>query len=109
MTSTALLTTAASLIRNSFSLVGASAGNTHNETLEALHAALTHRISEMLQNDPGLLSNILYRIDVAETTVREITERQPPGDVPFQLATLIIERQLEKAKWRAKMKDSAGQ
>lgn len=69
-------------------------------TLDALRAALAARIADLLNRQPDLLMSLLYRIDVAEAAVQAAFASTPPGHLPQALADLVIERQLQKLRWR---------
>ena len=69
-------------------------------TLEEIRKGLVERIIHLLNVNPEKLMSILYRIDVSETRVNEIFAHAMPPDIPEQLADLIIERQLQKARTR---------
>lgn len=60
-----------------------------------------NRIIELLTRNPEKLMAILYRIDVPESVVANIFATALPPDVPDQLADLVMERQLAKARTRA--------
>ncbi len=60
-------------------------------------------VSELIQlilQSPEKLWNILYRIDVNETKVKQIFSNSAPLLIAPELADLIIERMLQKAKSR---------
>lgn len=60
-----------------------------------------NRIIELLTRNPEKLMAILYRIDVPESAVSSIFDTALPPDVPDQLADLVMERQIAKARTRA--------
>lgn len=66
---------------------------------EQLLQALTERIAYMLDHDFELLMHIFYRLDLNEQKVSEALTGG--SDAPaFQLASLVIERELQKIETR---------
>ena len=70
--------------------------------MEQLHAYLSQAISELLDKDFNRLLIALYRIDVSEKKVAEALHLEAPGAIAPKLATLIIERELQKVISRKK-------
>ncbi len=70
------------------------------KSMEDILSFLTKQIAGILDRNPAQLMSILYRIDVREPDVKAAIATAPSGKLPTQLATLIIERQLEKLKYR---------
>ena len=79
-----------------------------SEAYEALRKFLAERIAYMLNEDFETLMQVFYRIDLKETKVRDILFGGDPSPA-FTLADLVIERQLEKARSRAKYREQYGQ
>ena len=71
---------------------------------QQLTNALAEDINHLIQADFSRLINILYRIDISEKTIRETLESQADKDAGTLIAELIIERQLQKQKMRARFK-----
>lgn len=69
-------------------------------TIDDVRAFVAEHVARLLDENPGLLMSILYRIDVAEPKVRHVLESAPPGEIVERLTALIIERQLEKVRLR---------
>jgi len=74
------------------------------ETLEDFKAYLTDRLAYLLDNKYDTLINILYRIDVPEDKLSRLFAKQNRVYIPSALADLIIERSLQKVKFRQKYK-----
>ena len=72
---------------------------------QELRKVLIRRIEELIEKDVEKLKWILYRIDVNEKKVHEALATNAALHYPEVLADLIIERQIEKAKTRAKFND----
>lgn len=68
------------------------------QLVDALAAAVNH----LIQADFTRFVNILYRIDISEHTLRETLEKQAGQNAGVLIAHLIIERQLQKQKMRAR-------
>jgi hypothetical protein len=75
------------------------------KTLEEFKAYLTNRLTFLLDNKYDALINILYRIDVPEDKLSKLFAEQNRDYIPSALADLIIERSLQKVRFRQKYKD----
>ena len=73
-------------------------------SLEELKKYLAEKIMIMMDKNFDFLLNSLYRIDIDENKVKELFSREKRGDIPEGLASLIIERQLQKLYFRNKYK-----
>ena len=71
-------------------------GKASNECL----LALSKRINDLILNDFEKLILLLYRLDVNEAKVIQLLKDYPHSDAGSMIATLIIERQLQKIKTR---------
>lgn len=73
-------------------------------TIEELEAVLAQRVATLIQNEPDVLFQLLYRIDVKERLVQEALARPDlsPADTATAIARLIIERQWQKIETRRK-------
>jgi hypothetical protein len=65
-----------------------------------LHALLAEHINHLVQKDFQRLINLLYRLDISETRLRTLLEQATDHDAGDIIASLIIERQLQKIKSR---------
>jgi len=61
---------------------------------------LTEKLSYLLEHKYDTLINILYKIDVSEEKLSELFSGSNRDTIPEALAELIIERQLQKVKFR---------
>jgi hypothetical protein len=60
-------------------------------------------VLDLLMNNTSVLYQILYRVDVKEDKVKEAFMDNPMAETAAERITvLIIERQLEKIRWRQK-------
>lgn len=75
------------------------------KTLEEFKTYLTNRLAFLLDNKYDTLINILYRIDVSEEKLSELFAEQNRDYIPTALANLIIERSLQKVRFRQKYKN----
>lgn len=71
-----------------------------NESSSQQMDQLIEKINELLIADFGKLVNILYRIDVSETKLKQLLKDKPGEDAATIIATLMVERQAEKIKSR---------
>lgn len=66
--------------------------------------ALAEKINDLLLADFPKLVSILYRMDINESKLRTILEKNPGTDAGIIIAQLMIERQEEKARSREQHK-----
>lgn len=78
-------------------------------TIESLVMLLGARIRELLDKNLEKLVSIMYRIDLNQAKVDRIFENISKDDIAYQLAALIIERQMEKVRTRRQYKNTGGQ
>ena len=74
-------------------------------TMEEVHAFVSTHVARLLDQNPGMLMSILYRIDVPEPKVRHVFESEPHPVIVDRLTALIIERQLEKVRLRRQFRE----
>lgn len=67
---------------------------------EALKEALKDQIAYLIANRFETLLNILYRIDVPEASFQQVIREASSENIPERIAELLIQRQMEKIKWR---------
>jgi len=73
--------------------------------LPELRDLLGKRIDELIASNFNLLAALLYQIDVDEAKIKEALQNTGKDESPGQsLAGLVIDRHLEKLKWRKKYK-----
>jgi hypothetical protein len=65
-----------------------------------IHAQLSAYINTLIKNDFDKLIAYLYRIDVNEEKLKTLLQQKPGEDAGNIIATLIIERQEQKIKFR---------
>ena len=94
------LTTALSLIQKDLSLPESEINRSEKPELEELHQYLTAAIRELLNKDFNQLINILYRIDITESRVSKALHTDDPAQIASELASLVIERELQKVETR---------
>ena len=69
-------------------------------SLEELHNQLAIHVNNLIINNFEQLVNLLYRIDVSEVKIKSFLSRQNSENAGNIIASLIIERQLQKIKTR---------
>jgi len=67
---------------------------------DALKKILAEQINYLIQSDFQKLVNILYRVDINEAGLKKVLNENAGTDAGEIIATLIIERQLQKLKSR---------
>jgi len=65
-----------------------------------IHSQLAEYVNRLIQKDFEKLVSYLYRIDVNEQTLKTLLQQNQQEDAGNIIATLIIERQLQKIKTR---------
>jgi len=75
------------------------------EELEEFRIYLTQKLAYLLDNKYDTLINVLYRIDVGEEKLSELFSSKNRGYIPAALANMIIERSIQKVKFRQKYKN----
>jgi len=90
------------LIQKDLSLPETDINQVVSPDMEQLHEYLSRAISELLDRDFNRLLVALYRIDVSEHKVAEAISQENAGEIAPKLATLIIERELQKVITRKK-------
>ena len=66
---------------------------------------LTRVIKYLMDHDFQKLLNGFYRIDVDQSKVSQILEITNSDDIAFELAILVLDRELQKVESRLKYKD----
>lgn len=90
----------AKIIENNFHLQSSTGPG--DEALKEIRRLLIDKLDFFIEHDFEKLLSILYRIDVSERKVKEALETQTDQKHSELLADLIIARQVEKTKTRAK-------
>jgi hypothetical protein len=65
---------------------------------------LASLLNELILHDFHALVQLLYRVDVSEKQVKQLLQQQPGTDAGLLLASLLIERQEDKAALRQQFK-----
>ncbi|MEO5563247.1 MAG: hypothetical protein ABIR18_07430 [Chitinophagaceae bacterium] len=68
--------------------------------MQELHWQLAAYANELIEKDFQKLVNLLYRMDVSETKLRDFLATNSREDAGALIAVLIIERELQKIKSR---------
>jgi N-acetylglucosamine kinase-like BadF-type ATPase len=70
------------------------------KSYDKIHTQLAAYINNLIKNDFDKLVAYLYRIDVNEEKLKSLLQQNPDEDAGNIIATLIIERQEQKIKFR---------
>ncbi len=70
------------------------------DSYQKIHRQLAVYLNELVKTDFDKLVTYLYRIDVPEEKLKTLLHQNPQEDAGNIMASLIIERQLEKIKSR---------
>jgi len=81
--------------------------NDEKQRYEMLKKMLSKRIEEMIDHEFDRFVNLLYRIDVNESKVKQALSEQPFSKGIEKVAEMIIERQLQKVITRKQYSSSA--
>ncbi|HSL89681.1 MAG TPA: hypothetical protein VK870_10290 [Ignavibacteriaceae bacterium] len=79
--------------------------NNDFEKLEEFRNYLILKLKDMYEHNYELLLNTLYRIDVSETKLSQLFRSENKDNIHERLADLIIERQLQKIRFRQKYRE----
>jgi len=71
-----------------------------------LQAAITNRVTELLERDIELLMSFLYRLDILEADIDFIMNKQREIPISEGLGKLIFDKQLERKKYREQYKQA---
>jgi hypothetical protein len=66
---------------------------------------LAAKINTLIKDDFNFLVQILYRIDVNESKLKQVLKENPTEDAGKIIAALLIERQLQKINTRKQFKN----
>lgn len=69
---------------------------------EEWRSKLAEVINHLIQTDFTQLVNILYRMDVSETRLKQVLAQEPGANAGQLIAALMVERQLEKINTRSR-------
>lgn len=75
-------------------------------SMEELKENLSQHINQLINTDFEKLVYYLYRIDVDENKMRSLLNKTAGENAAGLIATLIIERQLQKMEYRKKTDDN---
>ncbi len=75
-----------------------------NLSMDDLENVLAAHVNSMMTTDMNRLLNMLYRLDIDETRLRQMLEQNTGTDAGSIVARLIIERQIQKLQARQNFK-----
>lgn len=87
-------------------LLGQWQGDLPSDAMSTQRQALATYINELLLNDFNRLVQLLYRIDVDEKKLKQLLQQHPTTDAAELISDLLIERQLQKQKFRASFRSN---
>jgi hypothetical protein len=67
---------------------------------------LAEAVNHLIQTDFNGLVNILYRLDVSEARLKDVLRQQPGADAGKLIASMMVERQLQKMADRGRFPSS---
>src|SRR5690606_6572439 len=79
--------------------------NKDYEDLEKFRQYLIEKLRDMYDKNYDTLINTLYRIDVSEAKLSELFSSINKEFIPEKLADLIIDRQLQKIRFRKQYRE----
>ncbi len=88
-------------------LINKHAETDFEESIEThtLHQKLMAFIDHLIKNNFNKLVNILYKVDVNETKLKEVLKQDAARDAAEIIAELIITREMQKIESREKYKE----
>ena len=75
-------------------------------SLDELQIQLGAYINQLIQTSFQKLISLLYRVDVSESKLKQLLQQHPGEDAGKIIATLIIERQLQKIQSRKQFRQT---
>lgn len=66
----------------------------------AIREQLAFVIARLMDQNFERLCQAMYRLDVSERKFHEVLTVSPVGEIPFLLADLVIEREMQKVRTR---------
>jgi len=95
------------IINRNFSEIspGFLLSNEDIKNIEEMKKYLSTKIKILLEEKYDSLINILYRIDIADRKIEEVFTSERNENIPSKIADLIIERQLQKVRYRKMYKE----
>ena len=73
-------------------------------TIDALETILAERLNALIDTDFSTLVQLLYRVDVSESRLRQLLQENTTTDAGRLIARLLLERQWQKIKTRRQYK-----
>lgn len=70
----------------------------------AIREQLAFVIARMMEGNFERLCQAMYRLDVSEARFNEAISQRPVENVPFLIADLVIEREMQKVRTRMQYK-----
>ncbi len=67
---------------------------------DGIREKLAFVIAHLMEHNFEKLCQAMYRLDVSERKFDEVLTREAPEKIPFSLADLVIEREMQKVRTR---------
>ena len=67
---------------------------------QAIREQLAFVIARLMEDNFERLCQAMYRLDVSEVKFDEVLTHKPVEDIPFAIADLVIEREMQKVRTR---------
>jgi len=89
-------------INDLITVINNSLGIELKETIshDQLKERLTDHVNDLIDHHFNMLVNLLYKIDVSESRLKQLLDETSGYDAGGIIAGLIIERQIQKIKYR---------
>ena len=89
-------------INDLITVINNSLGIELKETIsdDQLKERLTGYINDLIDHNFNMLVNLLYKIDVSESRLKQLLDETSGYDAGGIIAELIIERQIQKIRYR---------
>jgi len=89
-------------INDLITVINSSLGIELKETIshDQLKERLTDYVNGLIDHNFNMLVNLLYKIDVSESRLKQLLNETSGYDAGAIIADLIIERQIQKIKYR---------
>ena len=67
---------------------------------QAIREQLAYVIAHLMEENFERLCQAMYRLDVSEARFGEVLKHSPVEDIPYAIADLVIEREMQKVRTR---------
>jgi hypothetical protein len=67
---------------------------------DTIREKLAILIAHLMESNFEKLCQAMYRLDVSEAKFDQVMQEKPAGEIPYAIADLVIEREMQKVRTR---------